>query len=153
MTEHYMAIDNSPPPTTSEEDFLDRDPLNGGLALIKAFVERTAKDCGFGDIEAHHVPFRPGDYGNLDLTISFNVNAKGCRNAKAQRETKALEKFEEAILAVTDRISKNLVKGHEKESYTVPLNRSTVPQIAHNIQKHLAPRMPTSSFLRYLNNG
>lgn len=152
--EVYMALGGDPttkPATETER--LDKDWLNGGLALIRAYTEATLKDHGFSDIKIYADPFNM-NHKDLSLTIEFNTaNVKGCRNARHNSIVSGLKRFEDSMLDINGTLNRNLRKDTPTDEmrYTLPLDREFVPKIAGNIKKKLASQIPVSAYLAHLN--
>jgi hypothetical protein len=148
--EVYMTTGEKSEPRTQEE-MLDACPLNGGIALIKAFIEAKAKECGFKDIQV----FQPSyaSHPRVDIRVIFNSEAeKGCRNSREKTKEQNLRLFEQKVLAVTERLDKNLEHrgASNRESYTFSLSQDYVPSFALRIKNEIAHQLPTSAYIAQL---
>lgn len=133
------------------EEMLDACPLNGGLALIRAFIEAKAKECGFKDIQVFQSP--RANHPRVDIRISFNSEAdKGCRNSRKQHQEQNVRRFEKLVLNITGGLDKNLQHGDadNREAYTVPLSKDYVAGFALKIKHEIAHTLPTSAYIAQL---
>lgn len=139
----------------SEMERLDRDWLNGGLALVRAFAQAVAEENGFSDVSVHHAPFNSRTAEDVSLIIRFNAaNIKGCRNARPRRIEDGLKRFEQEMLEINEAIDRNLRKGNKEDTiqYRLPLSRYSVSKVSSKIKERLATKLPVSAFLTHLSS-
>ncbi len=150
VNEVYRTLGEAPK-TKTEEEILDGCWLNGGMALIRAFIEAKAKDHGFENVKLSqpHV-----GYPRMDLTISFNSisQEKNADKVRVPHRERNLRSFERDILKAVGRLDKNLIHNRPQgeEIYTVPLSRDMVSPVARAIKLEMAEKIPTSAYIAQL---
>lgn len=150
--EVYMST-GKPTEPLSEMEMLDRDWLNGGLALIRAFTKAAAENNGFTDVSVSHTPFNSRTPECLSLIINFSTaKIQGCRNARPKRIDEGLSRFERDILDINGALDRNLRKKQSPDDiqYTMPLSRHTVPDVTAAIKEKMAQKLPVSAYIAQL---